>query len=97
MNKTDRIAIIVGLTEAIKQYGVPSKFCPTIAILIGALLGYLENPTLNGVIYGVTLGATVTGGYAVVKRAGTAVASSTPKPSDVDPETAMEHDDYRGV
>lgn len=88
-----RIAAIVGITEAIKQYGIPSKFCPTIAIIVGAVLTYAEKPNAEGILEGVVLGATVTGGYAVIKRGGRSVASSLKK----QPETNLEPDDYRGV
>lgn len=99
MNDTQKIAAIVGITEAIKQYGIPSQFCPTIAIIVGAFIGYSENPNAEGILYGVMLGATTTGGYAVAKRGGRGIMApfmgkkATAKSSYAD----LEADDYRGV
>lgn len=98
MNRAEKIAAIVGITEAIKQMGVPSRFCPAIAIIVGALFGYVENQTAQGILDGVILGATVTGSYAVVKKSSVAVLNSE-KPSvvSVNDPTFLEHDDDRGV
>ncbi|MBU0577189.1 hypothetical protein KJ742_04260 [Patescibacteria group bacterium] len=93
MTDTYKIAAIVGITEAIKQYGIPSKFCPTLAIIIGAIIGYAEKPDSQGILEGVILGATITGGYAVVKRGGQGLISPFQKSETVD----LEPDDYRGV
>ena len=67
MDKAEKIVAIVAITQVFKYYGVPSKFCPAIAILLGAVFQYTENPTANGIIEGVVLGAVATGGYGVVK------------------------------
>jgi len=94
METNGKIIAIVGITEAIKQYGIPSQFCPTIAIIIGALLGYAEKPNSQGILEGIILGATVTGGYAVTKRVGQGVISPfTKKPNYGN----LEPDDYRGI
>ena len=94
METSEKIIAIVGITEAIKQYGIPSQFCPTIAIVIGALLSYAEKPNSQGILEGIILGATVTGGYAVTKRVGAGVISPfSKKPS----YSSLEPDDYRGV
>ena len=94
METEEKIIAIIGITEAIKQYGVPTQFCPTIAIIIGGLLGYAEKPNSQGVLEGVLLGATVTGGYAVTKRVGRGVLSPFTKKVDY---SKLEPDDYRGV
>ena len=94
METNEKIIAIVGITEAIKQYGVPSQFCPTIAIIIGAVFGYAEKPNAQGVLEGIVLGATVTGGYAVTKRVGQGVLSPFTKNPDY---SNLEPDDYRGV
>ncbi|MBU0727230.1 hypothetical protein KKA95_00945 [Patescibacteria group bacterium] len=93
MNDEYKIAAIIGITEAIKQYGVPSKFSPSIAIIIGAIISYAEKPNAQGILEGIVLGATITGGYAVVKRGGSSITSSLKK----QPATDLEPDDYRGV
>ncbi len=94
METSEKIIAIVGITEAIKQYGIPSQFCPTIAIVVGALLQYAEKPNSQGILEGIILGATVTGSYAVTKRVGKgALVPFTKKPS----YSGLEPDDYRGV
>ena len=90
----EKIIAIIGITEAVKQYGIPSKYCPSIAIIVGALLGYAEYPDAQGILEGVVLGATVTGGYAVTKRAGKGVLAPFYKKEDY---SKLEPDDYRGV
>ncbi len=98
METSEKIIAIVGLTEAIKQYGIPSKFCPTLAILIGGLLGYAEQPDSKGILEGILLGATVTGGYAVTKRAGQSMVTPfSQKDGNLRNPPEGEHDDYRGV
>lgn len=94
MEIEEKIIAIVGITEAIKQYGIPSSFCPSIAIIIGAIFGYTEKPTAAGILEGIVLGATVTGGYAITKGAGKGILSSFRKNPDY---SKLEPDDYRGV
>ena len=94
METNEKIIAIVGITEAVKQYGLPSAFCPTLAIIIGALLGYSEKPDAQGIIEGIILGTTVTGGYAVTKRVGRGILSPFSKKTDY---SDLEADDYRGV
>jgi len=94
METNEKIIAIIGITEAIKQYGIPSQFCPTIAIIVGALLAYAEKPNSQGVLEGIILGATVTGGYAVTKRVGKGVISPLSKKTSY---SNLEPDDYRGV
>ena len=95
----EKIIAIVGITEAIKQYGVPSEFCPSVAIIVGALFGYGEKPNAQGILEGVVLGATVTGGYAITKKTGKGVlAPFHNKPAKLPRNyTNLEADDYRGV
>lgn len=94
METNEKVIAIVGITEAIKQYGVPSDFCPTIAIIVGALFGYAEKPNSQGILEGIILGATVTGGYAVTKRVGHGAMAPFSKKTDY---SNLEPDDYRGV
>lgn len=95
MNDEYKIAAIIGITEAIKQYGIPSKFCPTVAIIIGAIIGYAESPNADGILKGIIWGAFTTGAYAVVKKAGGSITSRLKKKTD-DYEN-LEPDDYRGI
>lgn len=94
METRDKIIVIVGITEAIKQYDIPQVFCPTIAIIIGALLQYAEKPDAQGILEGVILGATVTGSYAVTKRIGRGALTPFQKKPDY---SGLEPDDDRGV
>lgn len=94
METNEKVIAIVGITEAIKQYGVASEFCPTIAIIVGALLGYAEKPNSQGILEGIILGATVTGSYAVTKRVGKGALTPFTKKTDY---SNLEAEDYRGV
>ncbi len=93
MNKPETIASIAAITQVFKYYGVPSKFCPIVAIGFGAAFGYADNPTAQGIIDGVVLGAMTTGGYGVIKGAAQSVLR-LPKKTPID---TLEPDDYRGV
>jgi len=93
MTLDQKIVAVVGITEAIKQYGVPSKFCPTIAIIVGVLLNYAERPTSDSILEGIVVGATVTGSYAVAKKSGQGILGSFKSPTS----GQLEADDYRGV
>lgn len=101
METNEKIIAIVGLTEAIKQYGIPSQFCATVAIIIGAIIGYIENPTSQGIFEGVVLGATVTGGYAITKKTGKSILSPFNTKKSFNPVitdySRLEPDDDRGV
>ncbi len=92
MNKPEAIAAIVAITQLFKENGFPHKWCPFVAILLGALLGYSEQPNSKGIVDGIILGATVTGGYAVVK--GTAQEGMKPRKTSIN---MLEHDEDRGV
>ncbi len=98
MDKAEQIAAIIGITEAIKQYGVPSSFCPTLAIIVGALMGYANKPTSQGILEGIVMGATTTGGYAVIKNSAGGMLKKTD--TSKNPRTdyaALEPEDYRGI
>lgn len=97
---------IVAITQLFKYYGAPSKFCPVIAIGLGILFEYSENPTSQGVIAGLILGATVTGSYGLIKRTGQCIIpmqNSHKKTAPVKTSTAtpdylnLEHDEDRTI
>lgn len=54
------IPITVGLVEAIKRFGVGERFLPSVAILIGLLISYINTPVigsemiLSGLVYGLS-------------------------------------------
>jgi hypothetical protein len=95
MDMNQKIIAIVGITEAIKQYGVPSQFCPSIAIIVGALFGYAEKPDSQGILEGIILGATVTGSYAVTKRVGQGALTPFRKKTEKPDYSKLEPDDDR--
>lgn len=92
MNKPETLAAIVAITQLFKQYGVPSRFCPIIALILGGIFGYSEKQNAQGIIDGVVMGALATGGYAVVKGSGQGILKSKSPTT-----SSLEHDDYRGV
>ncbi|MDH5596468.1 MAG: hypothetical protein OEY44_00050 [Candidatus Peregrinibacteria bacterium] len=94
MRIEEKIIVIVGITEALKQYGIPSSFAPSVAILTGAAVGYAEYPDAQGILEGAILGAVVAGFYALAKRLGRAALSPFRRPPDF---RAQEHDDDRGL
>ncbi len=90
MDKTEIVAAIVAITQVFKYYGVPSNFCPMIAIGLGALFQYINNPTVNGILEGIVIGATVTGGYGLLKGSAQSVLKQPKK--DVTDFAYMEDD-----
>ena len=96
MDMNEKIIAIVGITEAIKQYGVPGEYCPSVAIIVGALFGYAEKPDSQGILEGAILGATCTGGYAVTKRVGKGAISPFTQDKKFD-YSKLEADDDRGL
>jgi hypothetical protein len=93
MDKAERVAAIAAITQIFKYYGAPSKWCPMIAIALGAIMEYSENPTAKGILDGAIVGAMVTGAYGMLKGAGQTVLAKSPS---ADP-SALEPDDDRGV
>lgn len=93
MDKAERIAAIAAITQIFKYYGAPSKWCPMIAIALGALMEYADNPTAKGILDGVVVGAMVTGTYGILKGAAQATVT---KPTAQN-FSLMEAEDDRGV
>jgi len=93
MDKAQKIAAIAAITQVFKYYGAPSKWCPMIAIALGAILEYGERPNANGLLDGILLGAVVTGSYGMVKGAGQTVLGKNPATDLV----GLEPEDDRGV
>lgn len=109
MPQAEKVAAIIAITQLIKFYGVPSKYLPLFAIIIGVILEYSDNPTAQGILDGIILGAMTTGSYGVIKNAATyALDPKDKKEITIDAEgmnlfqlkndiEKLEHDDYRGV
>ena len=76
MNDAEIAAVLVGGTEVVKMFGLPARFAPGFAILLGALLGGVEafiqgggqTDVYGGVLRGVIIGTTTTGIYAVTDK-----------------------------
>ena len=93
MNTIEKITAIVGITQVFKYYGAPSPILPFVAMGLGAMFQYIENPTPNGVMEGIILGAVTTGGFSLIKGAFQSVFRLRKKDSNAD----LEADDDRGV
>lgn len=92
----EKITAIVATTQLFKFYGAPSKSLPIISIALGIILEYAENPTAQGVLRGVVIGAMTTGGYGVIKNA--AIYTMEPKSRKITQNIfELEHDEDRGV
>lgn len=94
-NNAEKIAAIVALVQMVKYYGVPHNFLPVFAMFVGGALGFVEDPTAQGIINGIFMGAVATGGYGIVKNSAQVVLKKAPNET-LNPSEA-EHDDYRGV
>lgn len=73
------IGIVVGLTQAVKMIGMPSKFAALVAIAIGIVIAYLAASIapeivafgeiiLTGLIYGLTAAGLYSGTKALVTK-----------------------------
>ena len=100
MNQAEKIAAIAAITQVFKFYGIPSKWCPLIAVAVGVLIQYSEQPDSKGILDGILLGAMVTGSYNVLKGSAQTVLK-IPKTETVSVQESdinlLEADDDRGV
>jgi len=57
------IAVVVGLTEIIKQFGVDKKYLPIASLILGVLVGvfYLGGSLEENIMYGVIIGLSASG------------------------------------
>jgi ABC-type uncharacterized transport system permease subunit len=64
-------AIVVGLTEASKSLGVPSRYAPLVSILLGVLgtlgVAFFE-PTAQVILMGLAIGLSASGLYDFSKK-----------------------------
>lgn len=58
-------AIISGLVQAIKDTGIPSKFMPLVAIILGVIYSVYANTSYSfeTILWGVTVGLSAVGMY----------------------------------
>ncbi len=69
MSKPEKIAAIVAIVQLFKYYGTPHKLLPVFAVLMGVALEYSDNPSSQGILDGLVMGAMTTGSYGVLKGA----------------------------
>jgi len=93
MNKAEKIAAILAITQVFKYYGAPSPLLPFVAIGLGAMFQYIEHPTPNGIMEGIILGAVTTGGFGLIKS----LVKSVFRIQKKDPNSELEADDDRGI
>lgn len=61
--------IIVGLVEVIKQFNIPSKYVPIVALVLGIIFGIVfvsDGDILQGVLVGISMGLGAVGLYSGV-------------------------------
>ena len=64
------VPIVTGLVQAIKMAGVPSKYAPSLAVVLGVLSTYIvgvDSALLMGVVYGLTAAGLYDIGKSVIK------------------------------
>ncbi len=62
------VVIIVGVCEALKSAGIPSRFVPLLSVILGLGFAYFtQGVDFVSTASGVILGLATTGGYRVVK------------------------------
>ncbi|WP_322630827.1 phage holin family protein [Aedoeadaptatus coxii] len=62
---------VVGLTQAFKIAGVPNKYCPTLAVIIGLIMELaLEGLSAENAITGIVIGLSAVGLYESGTRIG---------------------------
>lgn len=72
---------VVGLTQAFKIAGVPSKYCPTLAVIIGMIMQLaLAGLSAENAITGIVIGLSAVGMYESGSRLGN---NSMVSPEDV--------------
>ncbi|PKR83319.1 hypothetical protein [Heyndrickxia camelliae] len=64
------IPLILGVVELFKRAGVPKKYSPFIAVILGLLFGifYLGSNIKQGIIVGLMLGLSASGLYSGTKN-----------------------------
>lgn len=54
-------AIVWGLCEVIKLVGLPKRYIPLLAVVLGVALTTLVSPTIEAIITGIVVGLSATG------------------------------------
>ena len=64
------IAVVLGLVEVVKRIGLPSRFCPLLAVVIGVLASFISPSGSIGltIMVGVIYGLSASGFYSGVKN-----------------------------
>jgi len=73
LNEAELGAAVLGLTEIVKNFGLPRKWVPVFAIALGVAISMIDayrsgaNDWFVAVVRGIVVGATTTGLYAAGK------------------------------
>lgn len=75
LNETVLVPVIISLIEMLKGLGLPSKYCPFVALGLGILAGVfllepgnIPNGVLDGIVYGLTASGLYSGTKCTVGR-----------------------------
>lgn len=76
LSETEVGAMVVGVTEMIKRFGMPSKYAPACAIVLSVLVSLLQSiesgisglALITPLMRGVMIGVTSTGLYAATDK-----------------------------
>ena len=74
MNEAEISAVVIGITEIVKNLGLPSKICPLFAVCAAIGFTILTEVQNGGTDYtgaalkGLLIGTTTTGGYSAIDR-----------------------------
>lgn len=93
MGKAEKIIAIIAIVQLCKYYGVPSKLLPIFALIVGAILEFSDNPTGNGVLDGILLGAVTAGSFGLVKSIGWTIIRLFKNWSPSDKHSSIDIDD----
>lgn len=74
MNDVEIATVIVGITEVVKKLGLPSQYCPALAVVLGAGIVMFDDykngvtDIYSSIIRGIIIGTTSTGLYAAADK-----------------------------
>ncbi|MCF7846782.1 MAG: holin [Candidatus Gracilibacteria bacterium] len=74
MTEVELSALVVGITEIVKKFGLPSRWCPVFAVVLGLILScgdtwyHGEANWYHAILRGILVGVATTGTYAAVDR-----------------------------
>ena len=72
-------ASVVPISPQIQKHSLGNNLLPAFAMLLGAVFEFSDNPSAQGILEGIVLGAVTTGSYGVVKGAAQSVLPTKKK------------------